>query len=157
MKHSTLKDDGAPGKATSDPNAQRGDIASLCIALGRAMYKQADRYLSEFGLTPPQFEILTILADKGSLPLNRLSDGLCCACSNVTGIVDRLERDGLVQRGGTVEDRRVTLLSLTEKGRKVWASVPSKECCGICLTSVLNEDEESEFRRILEKLVSATG
>ena len=118
------------------------------------MYKQADRYLSEFGLTPPQFEILTILAEQGALPLNKLSEGLCCASSNVTGIVDRLERDGLVERGGTVEDRRVTLLSLTEKGRKVWESVPS-DCCGICLTGVLDEEEETEFKRILEKLVRA--
>ena len=97
------------------------------MALGKAMFKQADRFLAAYGLTPSQFEILTVLSEEGEIPLSRLSERLCCACSNVTGIVDRLERDGLVKRERSLEDRRVIQLALTEKGRKLWESIP----CGM--------------------------
>ena len=132
-----------------------GDLAELCIALGKSMYKQADRFLSAYGLTPSQFEILTVLSEEGEIPLNRLSERLCCACSNVTGIVDRLERDGLVKRKRSQEDRRVILLGLTDKGQEVWNSVPHGGCCGMRFAGILDEDEESELRRILEKLIAA--
>ena len=136
-------------------NVKSGDLAELCIALGKAMYKQADRFLSAYGLTPSQFEILTVLSEEGTIPLNRLSERLCCACSNVTGIVDRLERDGLVKRERSQEDRRVILLGLTEKGRDMWSSVPLGGCCGMRFGSILDSDEQYELRRILEKLIAA--
>ena len=132
-----------------------GDLAELCIALGKAMYRQADRFLSSYGLTPSQFEILTVLSEEGEIPLNRLSERLCCACSNVTGIVDRLERDGLVKRERSREDRRVILLALTDKGQEVWSSVPQGGCCGMRFDGILDGNEESELRRILEKLIAA--
>lgn len=131
------------------------DLVDLCIALGKAMYRQADRFLSGYGLTLSQFEMLTVLSEEGAVPLNRLSERLCCACSNVTGLVDRLERDGLVKRERSQEDRRVILLDLTEKGRGLWSSVPRGGCCGMRLDGILDADEESGFRRILEKLTTA--
>ena len=134
-----------------------GDLAELCIALGKAMYKQADRFLSAYGLTLSQFEILTVLSEEGTVPLNRLSERLCCACSNVTGIVDRLERDGVVKRERSQEDRRVILLGLTDKGQEMRKSVPRGGCCGMRLNSILDRGEESQFRRILEKLIAATA
>ena len=134
-----------------------GDLPELCIALGKAMYKNADRFLSAYGLTLSQFEILSALFEEGAIPLNRLSDRLCCACSNVTSIVDRLERDGLVKRERSQEDRRVILLGLTDKGREKWKSVPHGECCGRRFESILDTTELSELRRILEKLIAAMG
>ncbi len=131
------------------------DLAELCIALGKAMYKQADQFLAAYGLTPSQFEILTILSEEGEIPLNRVSERLCCACSNVTGLVDHLERDGLVKRRRSQEDRRVILLSLTEKGQQLWQSVPHNGCCGIRLDRLLDRKEEAELRRLLKKLVAA--
>ena len=132
-----------------------GDLAELCIAFGKAIYKQADRFLSAYGLTPSQFEILTVLSEEGTVPLNRLSERLCCAGSNVTGIVDRLERDGLAKRERSQEDRRVILLGLTDKGQEMWKSVPHGGCCGMRLDSILDRAEESELRRILEKFLAA--
>ena len=136
-------------------DVKTGDLSELCITLGRAMYRQADRFLSAYGLTPSQFDILTVLSDEGAIPLNRLSERLCCACSNVTGLVDRLERDGLVNRERSSEDRRVILLDLTDKGREILKSVPVGGCCGMRFDGILDKDEEAELRRILEKLIAA--
>lgn len=106
-------------------------LSDLCIALGRVMYRRSEGFLSPYGVTPPQFDILNVLAQEGDVPLNRLSERLCCACSNVTGIVDRLERDGLVRRERSLEDRRVILLQLTESGRDLWRKIPQGQCCKI--------------------------
>ena len=127
----------------------------LCLALGKAMFKQADRFFASHGLTPSQFDLLSALFEEGAIPLNRLSERLCCACSNVTGLVDRLERDGLVRRERSLEDRRVILLSLTDKGRELLAGVPRGECCGLNFDTILNKEERSELRRILKKLLDA--
>ena len=134
---------------------KNGDLAALCIALGKAMYRQAETFLSSYGVTPSQFDLLTVLAKEGEVPLNRLSESLCCACSNVTGLVDRLERDGLVRRERSREDRRVILLSLTKKGQDLWRSVPCDTCCGIKVDDILDGEEQSKLRRILEKLIAS--
>lgn len=134
--------------------SSNADLEDLCIVLGRAMYKRADRFLSAYGLTPPQFEILTVLSEEGMIPLNRLSERLCCASSNVTGIVDRLERDALVRRERSQEDRRVILLGLTDKGMQLRRTVP-EGCCGIDINGILDAKEVGELRRLLTKLVAA--
>lgn len=135
-------------------NMKSRDLAELCIAFGKAMSKYADRFLSTYGLTLSQFEILTVLFQEGAIPLNRLSERLCCAGSNVTGLVDRLERDGLVKRERSREDRRVILLGLTDQGREIWKNVPRGGCCGMRFDGILDNDEESSLRRILEKLIA---
>jgi len=136
---------------------KNGSLAELCVTLAKAMFKQADRFLADYGLTPAQFDILTVLSEEGTIPLNRLSERLCCACSNVTGLVDRLERDGMVKRERSVEDRRVVLLGLTDKGQEMWKSVPRGKCCGLQFAGILDQSEEDELRRILEKLIAAMG
>ncbi|MBI5094037.1 MAG: MarR family transcriptional regulator [Candidatus Hydrogenedentes bacterium] len=134
--------------------AKCGDLVGLCIALGKAMYRRAEKFFAAYDVTPSQFDILTVLSEEGMIPLNRLSESLCCACSNITGIVDRLERDGLVKRERSQEDRRVILLGLTQKGQDLWKTVPRDGCCGFQFDTILNEHEQSELRRILEKLIS---
>lgn len=137
-------------------DVKSGDLAGLCIALGKAMYRQAERFFSAYQITPSQFDMLVVLSDKGVMPLSKLSESLCCACSNVTGLVDRLERDGLVKRERSQEDRRVILLGLTPKGQELLQNVPCDACCGIRFDDLLEKGEQAELRRILEKLIAAT-
>ena len=69
---------------------------------------------AEFDLTFSQARAMREL-DK-PLPMGELAERLCCDASNVTGIVDRLEARGLVERRVDSEDRRVKQLLLTEAG-----------------------------------------
>jgi MarR family transcriptional regulator, organic hydroperoxide resistance regulator len=71
---------------------------------------------SEFELSPPQaMALLRLDVDEG-MPMRRLACALHCDNSNVTGIVDRLEDRGLVERRIDPEDRRVKRLVLTAEG-----------------------------------------
>ena len=78
---------------------------------------------AELELSPPQLMALRRLDPDEPLPMSRLAQDLHCDNSNVTGIVDRLEDRGLVERRVAAHDRRIKQLVLTEKGAEVRAQV----------------------------------
>ena len=73
---------------------------------------------AEFELSPVQAHVLRTLG-YGPQPMSMLADYLSCDASNVTGLVDRMEGRGLVERRSAEHDRRVKLLCLTEAGAEV--------------------------------------
>jgi DNA-binding MarR family transcriptional regulator len=77
----------------------------------------ADRY----DLTPQQVELLRVLDEPMSM--RAYADDLACDPSNVTGLVDRAELLGLVERVPDPLDRRVRMLNLTAKGRTIRSRV----------------------------------
>ena len=74
---------------------------------------------SEFELSPPQVRALGVLEPGRPVPMSDLAEALHCDNSNVTGIVDRLEDRGLVERRSATHDRRVKMLVVTERGAEV--------------------------------------
>jgi DNA-binding MarR family transcriptional regulator len=71
--------------------------------------------IAQSGLTAPQVGVLRVLTEAGGLTLKDLCGRLGLAHSTVSGIVDRLERRGLVQRERNTADRRFTQILLTDK------------------------------------------
>jgi DNA-binding MarR family transcriptional regulator len=74
---------------------------------------------SEFDLSPPQVMALRQLDPDEPKPMSELALALRCDNSNVTGIVDRLEDRGLVERRPGERDRRVKMLTITERGAQI--------------------------------------
>ena len=81
---------------------------------------------SEFDLTPMQMLALKALEPGRTLPMSALADSLHCDASNVTGIVDRLESRGLIERRGSPEDRRVKMLAVTEAGHRLREQIANR-------------------------------
>lgn len=79
-----------------------------------------DRGLRDLNLTGAQLNTLLALREAGAegLPLGEIGRRLVVTKANVTGLIDRLEREGLVERAGST-DRRVTLARLTQRGATV--------------------------------------
>jgi len=71
----------------------------------------------ELELSPPQGMVIRLLDQPR--PMGELATIMHCDNSNMTGIVDRLEERGLVQRTLAPRDRRVKMIELTERGREV--------------------------------------
>lgn len=76
---------------------------------------------AEFGLTPPQMFALKVLDPDRPVPMRELAAQLHCDSSNVTGLVDRLTAQGLVERREAPHDRRVRMLAVTPEGARVRA------------------------------------
>jgi MarR family transcriptional regulator, organic hydroperoxide resistance regulator len=72
--------------------------------------------MAELELTPVQGIVLRRLDPDRPTPMNELAEALACDASNVTGLVDRLEARGLVERRAAPADRRVRTLVLTSEG-----------------------------------------
>jgi MarR family transcriptional regulator, organic hydroperoxide resistance regulator len=81
---------------------------------------------SEFELSPPQVMALRQLDPDQPKPMSELAVALRCDNSNVTGIVDRLEDRGLVERQPAEHDRRVKMLSITPRGVEVRARLSAR-------------------------------
>lgn len=99
---------------TADPA-----IAEAWELLGRLMLGQRARMLAlaaEFELAPAQLMALKVLEPGHPRPMSELASALRCDNSNVTGIVDRLETRGLVERRPGERDRRVKMLEVTDAG-----------------------------------------
>ncbi len=104
----------APGPGVRDPAREAWELlAELFVAQRGRMLSIA----SELELNPPQ--LLTLQWLEEPLPMGELAGRLHCDSSNVTGIVDRLETRGLVERRADERDRRVKLLVLTEEGQRL--------------------------------------
>jgi MarR family transcriptional regulator, organic hydroperoxide resistance regulator len=91
----------------------------LLFRLAKAKHGVLGAQLAELDLTTVQAHALRRLDPERPLAMSALAEALYCHASNVTGIVDRLESRGLVERTPGAEDRRVKTLVLTPEGAEV--------------------------------------
>jgi len=92
---------------------------SLMSQLFMEIRPRAVRMAAELGITPPQLFALKCLDPDQPVPMRALADALHCDSSNVTGLVDGLAAQGLVERREAEHDRRVRMLVVTERGAEV--------------------------------------
>lgn len=118
-------------------------------AESRRVTKTAAR---EHGLTGPQVSALKILEATGDLSLTELSERMSAKNSTITGIVDRMERDGLVVRERSSSDRRIVLIRATDKGRELARSVKvgAMELLTGALGSLGEKDRQELLRIVFE-------
>ena len=93
-----------------DPLAQ--SLVGLFFSLEQIYETSAE----EIGVSRQQAQLLCV-ADYKNPALGEVADALHCDKTNVTGLVDRVERQGLIERVPDENDRRVTRIALTSKGR----------------------------------------
>lgn len=85
------------------------------------MQARVDQVLRPHGVTFARYELLMLLlfSRRGALPINRTSARLQVHPTSVTNAIDRLEGAGLVERQPHPTDRRITLVAITDAGRKL--------------------------------------
>lgn len=80
--------------------------------------KVKSKNLKESKLTIPQISVLEVVKRKGSSPLKTIGEELKVTGANITCIIDNLEKENLIKRSHSKQDRRVILAELTEDGEK---------------------------------------
>ncbi|MER7417141.1 MarR family winged helix-turn-helix transcriptional regulator [Micromonospora peucetia] len=108
---------------SADRAALAGDVVRRITHLASALRHHQDVEIAELGLTPATARALHELDPDRPLPARDLAEGLGCDRSNVTALVDKLERAGLVERRTDPADRRQKTLVVTAPGRRVRARV----------------------------------
>jgi DNA-binding MarR family transcriptional regulator len=108
--------------ATEAKRRRRSAAEEAWSLMSRLLWEMRPRMLrvaQEFGLTPPQMFALRALDPDNPVPMRELAASLHCDSSNVTGLVDGLTAQGLVERREAEHDRRVRMLVVTERGVEV--------------------------------------
>lgn len=135
----------ADARATLDAFLDAADILYERIADG----------LGRVGLSYGKYEVLKMLADaRGPVTLGALAEGACCARSNITQIVDRLEAEGFVRRVDDPDDRRSVRAELTTEGSvKAEEGTTQLELARAQFAAAFTSRERAELARLLSKIV----
>jgi|GEM_PF-364249 len=90
--------------------------------------KQGTDYTARYNLSMGQSYILCALLEEDGSSLTRVGQRANLESSTLTTMVDRLERDRLVERRPSTEDRRTTHLYITNKGREIGSEIYEEAC-----------------------------
>ncbi len=108
-------------------NQKQVEQIELSLRRVADMVKQKGRViLAHFPITPPQFVALQWLNEYGDMTIGELSTKMYLACSTTTDLVDRMEKNELVERVKDKQDRRVVRIHLLDKGKTIIQEVISK-------------------------------
>jgi MarR family 2-MHQ and catechol resistance regulon transcriptional repressor len=106
-------------KILNNDAERRADIVHMFIRINNLIIKHgnSNRLAGAHGLSQQQWTLLGVLHRNGqSMTMTELGKNLLVTKANMTGMIDRLERDGFVNRHPDQHDRRVTNVTLTDKG-----------------------------------------
>src|SRR4029078_13389300 len=101
----------------------------------------------EASLSIVQLHVLTVLETAGPLPMGKLAESLDVSVASATGIVDRMEQRGLVERRHDETDRRVVLVHRTPAGEAVFTDLQKQRQAG--LEHVLGRLTNDELKALL--------
>ncbi len=93
-------------------------IADFRATIGAMKCAMSER-LVRLGISMAQLNIMYVLQRNGEMPMSRLADVLNVSLSNASGLVDRMEERGFIERTRVAEDRRVVLVRVTNAGSRV--------------------------------------
>jgi DNA-binding MarR family transcriptional regulator len=145
----------APGGAPPRGREGAREIWTLLVEL--SMSHMRERFIAivtELGLSPPQAHALKVLRPGNPIAMRELADGLHCDPSNITGIVDRLEARGLVERRTAAGDRRIKTLLLTGDGVRLRARLLDRLSEPPPAIAALSADEQRQLRDLLRRIVA---
>jgi len=141
---------------------RRGQAAAARAAAGDALVQLVHPLSAHFGaasaehgLTPMQAMLLDRMDEGAALPMTGLARELRCDTSNLTGLADRLEEQGLVERLTPRHDRRVRGLALTDKGRAVRQALATSIREGNPLLDALTPAECETLSHLLTRMIEA--
>jgi DNA-binding MarR family transcriptional regulator len=135
------------------PADQDETLPEAFWAVARQLRHLSREALAPWGITPSQLRAVMTLVRHGTVRLSQLSDHLHIAARSTTEVVDGLQDRGLVERLPDPNDRRATLVRLTEQGTELGAAVLSARAAEAeGFFSRISESDRAELARILREL-----
>lgn len=142
---------------TRRPDDLSLEVVDLIGAIVARYHEEFEEAAAGHALTGAQAKLLTLLS-LDPLPMRKLARKLRCEPSNVTGIVDRLESRGLVERRPDPADRRIKVAAVTDEGRRVAHGLRDSLRFARAPLAALTEEERLALRDLLRRMVeSGTG
>jgi len=139
-------------KKESIPNRALNTYTKLMRG-SESVTSRVGRKMSDAGLTISQFGVLEALLHKGPMCQRDVASKILKSTGNITLVIDNLEKQGLVQRERSLEDRRYCTVLLTEKGRTlIEVTFAEVEAAIIAEMGVLTDEEQETLGTLCRKL-----
>jgi len=136
-----------------NPDRVAEDIVQALRRIMRSMDIASRQLISKHGITTPQLICLQHMLEQGPMTTGMLAQAVSLSPATVTGILDRMERHGLVTRERRPEDKRRVLVAVTDAGRTAAEAAPSY--LAERLTHALGdlpEDDRRDIQRVILNL-----
>ncbi|MFD7441935.1 MarR family winged helix-turn-helix transcriptional regulator [Streptomyces sp. NPDC059909] len=143
----------APRTGTDPLTLEVVDLIGTVVARYHDEYEEA---ASRHSLTGAQARVLGLLSLEAT-PMRRIAQTLKCEPSNVTGIVDRLEARGLVERRPDPADRRVKIAAATDEGRETARRLRESLRFAREPLAELSTEERTVLRDLLKRMLGERG
>ena len=129
-------------------------ISFLSGKAAQAVARLTRDRLSNHGVTPVQYAVLQVLSERDGQSAAEIGSRLVIDSATITGILDRIEKLGLIARGADTDDRRVNRITLTPAGRARQASLqPVMDAINAEVAERLGADAP-ELWRLLRRLAA---
>lgn len=128
-------------------------VGFLLNRAARSMKRSLESRMGSHGITATQYIVLEMLSREDGLSQSQLGGRLYFDNPTVTGVIDRLERDGLVERRRTSDDRRVINVYLSDRAREILSRVSTlADDLDRKATEGFSPKEKSDLIRILNTI-----
>jgi DNA-binding MarR family transcriptional regulator len=134
-----------PTVPTAGPDPTSAIIADFQATMSQIKCASSERLL-RLGVSMAQMHILFTLQRRGEMTMSQLADFLNVSLSNATGLIDRLEERGYIERDRVATDRRIVLVRVTAAGELMLAEVDALS--DALLRSVLERLPGSQLRGV---------
>ena len=146
MTRSTLPIDNVP--ATRPTVAKAAIIADFRASMAELKCIGSERLVRQ-GISMTQLHVMHLLDHHGEMPMSRLAEMLDVSLSNGTGLIDRVEERGFVERIRVPSDRRMVMVRLTPAGRQMLDEIetrPRTDSCAASSTSSIRRSSPASRR-----------
>ena len=128
---------------------------ALCFALYSSLQATMGIYrelLAPWGLTYQQYIVLVVLWERGAVTVGELAAALHLESSTVSGLIRRLERDGLVVKERDAADQRVVRVRCTERGAALRAEMAGIPACAAEAMTGGTEEGAAQAGQLIDEL-----
>jgi DNA-binding MarR family transcriptional regulator len=127
-----------------------GDVLNELNQISMRDFQGALKRWHEGALSLIHLNLLMLLRARGPLTMTHLAELLDVSVASATGIVDRMEKKGVIARTRSEEDRRVVEVSVTERGEEIFSAMQAER--QIRLTQLLSEIKDNDLAALLQGL-----
>jgi DNA-binding MarR family transcriptional regulator len=134
-------------------DGEQETLPEIFWGVARQLRQMSRQTLAPWDIAPSHSRALGRLMDHGVMRLNELSEHLHIAARSTTEVVDGLEGRGLIERRPDPDDRRATLICLTDKGRRIGTAIRlAREAEAEAFFGVLSDADQESLSRLLGRL-----
>ena len=138
---------------TARTNSRACEAWQLLLELFLSHRAHLPAVAAEFDLSATQCQVVRLMEPGRPVSMGHLAEALACDASNVTGLVDRLETRGILERRPAADDRRKKLLALTSAGTRLRAELLERMHEPPAVLNRLSPEEQRTLVQLLRRML----